>query len=301
MDWGRRLAGPGVGLPDGRGRLQLLVRDDCCSCPAWRSACRTSSARSTRTRCRRTRDPPDGRSRRSSRSWSSSSWARARATRTSTSTSCTRASRSCGASRPPCCSSTSSSPSGPSPERFERERRIPVGWLYVCGVVGFDRQRPGGAVHLRRLLVPDGFPTLAEWNSWMFGITAVSVISGIVIYVVSQRTRKGKTDEEFIELGEAEGGDRGGPSVRLSGVDELKHDAGRGGRRLQQAVSASSGSWTATTAASCGQGRARRAPRGSDPKRIGRRGEDSVVLSSTSSAARRGTIGARLTASYTAV
>jgi hypothetical protein len=38
----------------------------------------------------------------------------------------------------------------------------------------------------------------------MFGITAVSVVSGIVIYLVSQSTRKGKTDEQLIELGEAE-------------------------------------------------------------------------------------------------
>ena len=51
---------------------------------------------------------------------------------------------------------------------------------------------------------PTGFPTLAEWNWWMFGITAVSVLSGVVIYVISQSTRKGKTDEQLIELGEAE-------------------------------------------------------------------------------------------------
>jgi glutamate:GABA antiporter len=90
------------------------------------------------------------------------------------------------------------------PERFERERRIPVGWLYICGVVGF-------VVNVLAVLFifvgswyPTGFPTLAEWNWWMFGITAVSVLSGIVIYVVSQSTRRGKTDEELIELGEAE-------------------------------------------------------------------------------------------------
>jgi glutamate:GABA antiporter len=90
------------------------------------------------------------------------------------------------------------------PERFERERRISVGWLYVCGAVGF-------VVNVLAVLFifvgswyPTGFPTLAEWNWWMFGITAVSVVSGIVIYLVSQSTRKGKTDEELIELGEAE-------------------------------------------------------------------------------------------------
>jgi len=90
------------------------------------------------------------------------------------------------------------------PERFERERRIPVGWLYACGAIGF-------VVNVLAVLFifvgswyPTGFPTLAEWNAWMFGITAVSVVSGIVIYLVSQSTRKGKSDEELIELGEAE-------------------------------------------------------------------------------------------------
>ena len=90
------------------------------------------------------------------------------------------------------------------PERFERERRIPVGWLYICGAVGF-------AVNVLAVLFifvgswyPTGFPTLAEWNAWMFGITAVSVVSGIVIYLVSQSTRKGKSDDELIKLGEAE-------------------------------------------------------------------------------------------------
>jgi amino acid transporter len=90
------------------------------------------------------------------------------------------------------------------PERFERERRIPVGWLYICGAVGF-------VVNILAVLFifvgswyPTGFPTLAEWNWWMFGITAVSVLSGIVIYVISQSARRGKTDEELIELGEAE-------------------------------------------------------------------------------------------------
>jgi energy-converting hydrogenase Eha subunit G len=51
---------------------------------------------------------------------------------------------------------------------------------------------------------PAGFPTLAEWNAWMFGFTAVSVISGILIYVISQRARKGKTDEELIAAGAVE-------------------------------------------------------------------------------------------------
>ena len=90
------------------------------------------------------------------------------------------------------------------PERFERERRVAVGWLYVCGVVGF-------VVNILAVLFifvgswyPTGFPTLAEWNWWMVGFTAVSVISGIVIWFVSQSARRGKTDEQLIAEGLAD-------------------------------------------------------------------------------------------------
>ncbi len=102
------------------------------------------------------------------------------------------------------------------PERFERERRVPVGWLYVCGVVGFIVNVLAVLFIFVGSWYPAGFPTLSEWNTWMIGFTAVSVISGIVIYVVSQRTRKGKTDEELIRLGEAEREIAAGPSVRLT-------------------------------------------------------------------------------------
>ena len=75
--------------------------------------------------------------------------------------------------------------------------------LYACGVVGF-------VVNIVAVLFifvgpwyPPGFPTLAEWNTWMIGFTAVSVISGIVIYVISQSARRGKTDEELIAEGVA--------------------------------------------------------------------------------------------------
>jgi amino acid transporter len=90
------------------------------------------------------------------------------------------------------------------PERFERERRVPTGFLFLCGAVGF-------VVNILAVLFifvgswyPTGFPTLSEWNAWMIGFTAVSVISGIVIYLISQSTRRGKTDEQFIAEGLAE-------------------------------------------------------------------------------------------------
>jgi amino acid transporter len=95
------------------------------------------------------------------------------------------------------------------PERFERERRIPVGWLFVCGVIGF-------VVNVAAVLFifvgswypkSDSNPTgweLADWNVWMIGFTAVSVISGIVIYLVSQSARRGKSDEQLIAEGLAD-------------------------------------------------------------------------------------------------
>ncbi|MGH2634683.1 MAG: APC family permease [Actinomycetota bacterium] len=97
------------------------------------------------------------------------------------------------------------------PERFERERRVPLGFLYACGVVGT-------IVNLLAVLFifigswyPAGFPTLAEWNAWMIVITAVSVIAGIVIYAISQRTRRGKTDVELlVEIPEVEPARGGG-------------------------------------------------------------------------------------------
>ena len=77
------------------------------------------------------------------------------------------------------------------PELFERERRISVGWLYVCGVVGF-------VVNILAVLFifvgswyPTGFPTLASGTRGWSGLTAVSVVAAIAIYVVSQRRATG--------------------------------------------------------------------------------------------------------------
>ena len=87
------------------------------------------------------------------------------------------------------------------PERFERARRVPGWFLYLCGAVG-------AVVTLFAIVFifvgswyPAGFETLAEWNAWMFGISGTSVLAGILIYVISQRARKGRSDEELIELG----------------------------------------------------------------------------------------------------
>jgi len=90
------------------------------------------------------------------------------------------------------------------PDRFEQERRISAGWLYLCGVVGFIVNILAVMFIFVGSWYPTGFPKLSVWNEWMIAFTAVSVISGIVIYLVSQSTRRGKTDAQFIAEGAAE-------------------------------------------------------------------------------------------------
>jgi glutamate:GABA antiporter len=85
-----------------------------------------------------------------------------------------------------------------APAKFEEARRIPLGWLYICGVVGTVVNILAVFFIFVGSWYPAGFPTLREWNAWMFGITAISVISGILIYAISQRTRRGKSDEQLI-------------------------------------------------------------------------------------------------------
>ena len=91
-----------------------------------------------------------------------------------------------------------------NPAKFEEARRVPLGFLYVCGAVGT-------VINILAVLFifvgswyPTGFPTLAEWNTWMFAIAGLSVATGIIIYLISQAARRGKTDEQLIELGVAE-------------------------------------------------------------------------------------------------
>lgn len=91
-----------------------------------------------------------------------------------------------------------------NPTRFEQERRIPLGWLYLSGVAGFIVNVLAVFFIFIGSWYPTGFPTLAEWNTWMVAISAGSVILGIFIYLISQQTRKGKTDEELLAAGVAQ-------------------------------------------------------------------------------------------------
>ena len=84
------------------------------------------------------------------------------------------------------------------PDRYERARRVPLGWLYICGVVGAVINVFAVVFIFVGSWYPTGFPTLFEWNMWMLGISVASVVSGILIYVISERTRRGHTDVEII-------------------------------------------------------------------------------------------------------
>jgi glutamate:GABA antiporter len=96
-----------------------------------------------------------------------------------------------------------------SPRRFEAARRVPRWVLNVSGLVGT-------VVNILAVLFifvgswypksPDN-PTgweLADWNVWMVGLTLVAIISGVVIYLISQQTRRQLSDEELIARGVAE-------------------------------------------------------------------------------------------------
>jgi glutamate:GABA antiporter len=85
-----------------------------------------------------------------------------------------------------------------NPQRFEEARRAPVWVLYASGIVGFVVNIVAVFLIFTGSWYPDGYPTLAEWNAWMFGITALSVVTGVLIYFISEATsRRGRTEQEL--------------------------------------------------------------------------------------------------------
>ena len=61
-----------------------------------------------------------------------------------------------------------------------------MGWLYVCGsACGFVVNVLAVMFIFVGSWYPTGFPVLKVWNEWMLAFTAVSVISGIAIYLIS--------------------------------------------------------------------------------------------------------------------
>ena len=84
------------------------------------------------------------------------------------------------------------------PERFERERRTSTSFLYACGAVGTIVNIIAVLFIFVGSWYPTGFKTLREWNTWMFVITGVSVLTGIVIWFISQSARGGRTEGELV-------------------------------------------------------------------------------------------------------
>jgi general stress protein CsbA len=82
--------------------------------------------------------------------------------------------------------------------------------LYICGAVGTVVNILAVFFIFVGSWYPAGYPTLAEWNAWMIGITVISVISGVLIYAISQQSRRGKSDEQLLtEMAPAGGGGAG--------------------------------------------------------------------------------------------
>jgi hypothetical protein len=50
------------------------------------------------------------------------------------------------------------------------------------------------------------FESTAQWNTWVVPIVVVSIIAGIAIYMISERTRGGKTDAQLLAEVTAAGG-----------------------------------------------------------------------------------------------
>jgi len=84
------------------------------------------------------------------------------------------------------------------PERFEQARAVPEWFLYLSAVVGIV------AMVLANVWIFTGpwyagFDSVSQWNTWVAPIVIVSAIAGILIYVISERTRGGKSDVQLIE------------------------------------------------------------------------------------------------------
>lgn len=76
------------------------------------------------------------------------------------------------------------------PVRFEEARRVPEGFLYLCGGVGFVANLAAVLFVFVGQWNAELFPTLGEWNTWMIVITLVSVLTGVAVYGVSEMTRR---------------------------------------------------------------------------------------------------------------
>lgn len=93
------------------------------------------------------------------------------------------------------------------PEKFEQVLAVPLWFLYLCGVVGFIANALAAAWVFTATWYGPGFATTAAWNAWVVPIVVVSVAIGVAVFVISERTRRGRTDQELLgEVAPAGGG-----------------------------------------------------------------------------------------------
>jgi amino acid transporter len=85
-----------------------------------------------------------------------------------------------------------------NPVKFEQARRVPEGFLYLCGAIGTLANVAAVLFIFVGQWNSALFPTLSEWNTWMVVITAISVITGVAIFAISEVTRRG-TQAEAVE------------------------------------------------------------------------------------------------------
>jgi glutamate:GABA antiporter len=77
-----------------------------------------------------------------------------------------------------------------NPQKFEESRRVPEWFLYLCGAVGAVANAAAVFFIFVGQWSSTLFKTLAEWNTWMLVITAVSVLVGVSIYVISEVAKR---------------------------------------------------------------------------------------------------------------
>jgi amino acid transporter len=76
------------------------------------------------------------------------------------------------------------------PQKFEEVRAVPLWFLYLCAVVGFIANGLAAAWIFTGPWYPPGFSTTAQWNTWVGLIVVVSIVVGVVVYAVSEQTRR---------------------------------------------------------------------------------------------------------------
>ena len=100
-----------------------------------------------------------------------------------------------------------------NPVKFEEARRAPMWVLYTSGAVGTVANIFAVFFIFTGTWYPPGWPKLSQWNYWMIAITGVSILAGITIYLVSQQSRRGKSDAELLAELEAQVAAPVGPEV----------------------------------------------------------------------------------------